>query len=160
VNRDEYKPRQDASKDEPKEALRYNQGKIDLTQLSPLAQIMESLVFQYGECKYDRGNWKKFKEDEQKQVLEYLQCYNRHMMRYNLGEFFDKESKLPHLAHAVWNLNRIMDLFYYGVTHGKDGKDLFHQELRHPLPPIPCEANFKEIWGFEYQPHKKKNKNN
>lgn len=142
---------------EPKEALRYNQGKIDLTQLSPVAQMLESLVFQYGECKYDRGNWKKFKEDEKKQYDEYLQCAKRHLMKYEQGEFFDNESKMPHLAHVVWNINRIMDLYYHGRTHDPaNGKDLFHQPLRHELPPIPCEANFKQIWGFEYQPHKKK----
>lgn len=141
---------------EPKEGLRYNSGKIDLTQLSPIAMMLESLVFQYGECKYDRGNWKKFKDLEEKAYLEFLQCAKRHIMKYEQGEFYDEESKMPHLAHAVWNLNRIMDLFYYGVSHNKDGKDLFHQKPRNQLPLIPCEANFKDIWGFEYQSHKKK----
>lgn len=145
-----------ASSEAPKHGLRYNQGKVDLTQLSPVAQIMESLVFGYGECKYDRGNWKKFKDTEEKAYLEYLQCAKRHIMAYERGEFFDAESKLPHMAHAVWNLNRIMDLYYYGMNHMKDGKDLFHQPFRCELPPVPCEANFKEIWGFDYQPHKKK----
>jgi hypothetical protein len=50
-----------------------------------------------------------------------------------------------------------MDLYYYGRQHDpENGKDLFHQKLRQELPPIPCEKNFKEIWGFDYQVHKKK----
>ena len=143
-------------KAEPKEGLRYNTGKIDLTQLSPVAQMLESLVFQYGESKYDRGNYKKFKAKEEDAYLEFLQCAKRHLMKYEQGEMFDGESKMPHLSHVVWNLNRIMDLYYHGLTHMKDGKDLFQQPLRHELPPIPTEKNFKEIWGFEYQAHKKK----
>ena len=150
------KETKDASSQEPKYGLRYNSGKIDLTQLSPVAQMLESLVFMYGECKYDRGNWKKFKESEDLAVREYMQCAHRHIMAYERGETFDSESKLPHLIHAVWNLNRVMDVYYYGMNHLKDGKDLYHQPLRQELPPVPSEKNFKEIWGFDYQPHKKK----
>ena len=132
-----------------KYGTRYNQGKIDLTQLSPLAQKLESLVFMYGQGKYGRNNWKNFKKTEDEAVMEMLQCALRHIMAYQEGEFFDKESKMPHLTHAVWNLNRINDVYFYGMTHGKDGKDLFHQPLRNELPPIPTSQNFKEIWGFE-----------
>lgn len=146
------------SETNPKFGLRYNSGKVDLTQLSPLAQIMESLVFMYGQCKYDKNNWKKMKPTEQEAYDEYLACAKRHLMKYEMGEFFDNESKMPHLAHMVWNLNRIMDLYYYGLTHLKDGKDMFHQPFRTDLPPIPHEGNFEEVWGFPYQPHKKKNK--
>jgi hypothetical protein len=138
--------------DQPKEGLRYNQGKIDLSQLSPVARMLESLIFQYGECKYRRDNWKNFKVDEKKAYIEFIQCAQRHILAYERGEFFDSESKMPHLAHAVWNLNRIMDLYYYGKSHDpENGKDLYHQPLRNELPPTPTKDNFAEIWGFEYQ---------
>jgi len=123
--------------EEPKEGLRFNKGKLDLTQLSPTAQKLEAMVFMYGATKYARNNWKKFKIDEQKAYDEFLACAKRHIMAYEEGKWTDDESKQVHLAHAVWNLNRIMDLYYYGVTHGKDGKDLFHQPLREDLPEIP-----------------------
>ncbi len=125
------------SADEPKEGLRYNKNKIDLSQLSPVAQKTESLVFQYGSNKYARDNWKKFKVNEADAFLEFLQCAKRHLMRYEEGEWLDEESKQVHLAHAVWNLNRIIDLYYYGASHMKDGKDLYHQPLRTPLPEVP-----------------------
>jgi hypothetical protein len=136
------------------EGLRFNKGKIDLTQLSPLAQMLESLVYQYGAVKYLRDNYKGFKLDtpemsgEDRAKLEFLQCAKRHLMAYERGEFFDPESKMPHLAHVVWNLNRIMDVVYYGCTHGKDGKDLFHQPLRQELPPVPTLENFEAVWGI------------
>jgi len=141
--------------DEPTEGLRYNKGKVDLTQLSPVAQILESLVYMYGSCKYDVSNFKKFKPTEEQAYLEFLQCAKRHLMKYEQGQFFDDESKMPHLTHIVWNLNRILDLYYHGLTHMKDGKDLYQQPLRVELPPVPTKDNFKELWGFEYQPHKK-----
>ena len=120
-----------------KEGLRYNKGKIDLTQLSPVAQKCESLVFQYGSSKYFRNNWKKFKAEEETAYLEFLQCAKRHIMAYEEGKWLDDESKQVHLSHAVWNLNRIIDLYYYGMSHMKDGKDLYHQPLRVPLPEVP-----------------------
>ena len=39
-----------------KELLRFNKGKVDLTQLGWLPQFLESLVFMYGEFKYARNN--------------------------------------------------------------------------------------------------------
>jgi len=140
---------------EEKEGLRYNEGKIDLTQLSPICEMLESLVFQYGACKYARDNYKFFKKDtsemngEERSILEFYQSFQRHIMYYKRGEWLDSESKLPHLAHAVWNLNRIMDIYYLGLTHKKEGKDLFQQPLRRDLPQIPTPENFESIYGFK-----------
>lgn len=147
---------------QPKEGLRFNKGKIDLTQLSWIAQYCESLVFMYGEMKYARNNYKFLKQDnedgtgEDRALLEFIQCIKRHIMAYEQGEFFDKESKLPHMAHVLWNASRIIDVYYLGNTHTKDGKDWYHQPLRHDLPPVPTLENFESIWGFV--PNKLKNK--
>ena len=147
---------------ETKEGLRFNKGKIDLTQSSWVAQYCEALVFMYGEIKYARDNWKKFKQDnedgtgEQRANLEFLQCIKRHLMAYERGEFFDPESKMSHMAHILWNVSRIIDLYYLGNTHGKDDKDLFAQSLQHELPPVPTLENFEAIWGFT--PNRLKNK--
>lgn len=148
------------------EGLRYNKGKLDFTQLSPVAQILESIVFQYGACKYKRNNYKNFKQDTpemsgaERATLEFLQCAKRHIMAYEQGEFLDTESKQPHLAHVVWNLNRILDVYYYGCTHGKDGKDLYHQTLKHPLPEIPTLDNFERLYGITPQLLKEKAQGN
>lgn len=137
---------------EPKEGLRYNKGKLDLNQLSPVAQACESLVYMFGAIKYRKNNWKGFKKDEQEAFDEFMGCALRHIDAIRRGEFFDKDSKQHHAAHAVWNLNRILDLYYYGNdAHGKDGKDLYHQPLKHELPETPTVENFERLYGVTPQ---------
>jgi hypothetical protein len=123
--------------EEPKYGLRFNTAKIDLTQLSPVAQYLESCVFMMGQHKYGKSNYKKGKPTFDDVLTEMLGSAKRHLYYLDRGEWLDKESGMPHLAHAVWNLNRIMDFYYLGLTHMKDGKDLFHQPLQHELPEVP-----------------------
>lgn len=139
-------------KETTKVGLRFNKGKVDYTQLSPLAQELESRVFMFGACKYKKNNWKLGQpgpDGISKVIQQMHESLERHLNAYKKGEFFDPESKLPHMVHIVWNANRIVDFYYYGCNHGKDGKDLFHQPLLHELPPIPTKENFKEAFGFE-----------
>ncbi len=129
---------------EAKYGLRFNQGKVDLTQLSPLSAYLESLVFMMGENKYGRDNWKNGKPNIEDTFLEMKKSIKRHWnWGYLRGEWLDKESGMPHLAHMVWNINRIMDFYYWGQTHMKDGKDLFHQPFAEELPPIPQKKEAK-----------------
>ena len=116
--------------------LRYNKGKIDLTQLSPLTKILQGLLFMYGQAKYARDNYKFFKGTEEEAIREFEECRERHLLKYSMGEFFDSESGLPHLVHANWNNDRILDLYYYGMTHMKDGLELFKQPMRRELPTV------------------------
>lgn len=54
-------------------------------------------VLMHGSEKYGDNNWmnvKPFKE-------RYYNAAKRHINEYWEGEFFDKESGLPHLAHAI-----------------------------------------------------------
>ena len=133
----------ESKKEEPKFGLRFNTGKVDLTMLSPIAQYLESLVFMKGAMKYSRGNYKKGKENFDKVLEEMLGSAKRHLWYLERGEWLDSESGNPHLAHAVWNLNRIMDFYYLGLTHMKDGKDLFQQPLARELPPVPQKEEAK-----------------
>lgn len=143
------------------EGLRYNKGKLDFTQLSPIAQACESLVFMYGAVKYKKNNWKNFKSDPEVAKEEFLQCALRHIDAIRRGEEFDPESKMPHAAHAVWNLNRMIDISFYGhAAHGKDGKDLYHQPLKQPLPEIPTLDNFERLYGITPQLLKEKAQGN
>jgi hypothetical protein len=141
--------------------LRFNKGKLDLTQLSPIAQEMESRVYMYGAMKYYRDNFKNGKDTFEEAAQEFLECAMRHLMAYRKGEWYDKESKLPHLTHAVWNMNRIMDFYYYGMNHMKDGKELYQQPnlKEDELPPIPTEENFFEVWGMKTFKQKEEEKN-
>ena len=78
-------------------------------------------------------------------------------MAYEKGEFFDAESKQPHMSHILWNVSRILDVHYLGNTHMKDGKDWYHQPLREELPTVPTLENFASIWGFTPGRFKKTN---
>lgn len=141
-------------KSNPQYGKRYDKGKIDLTQLSPLVQELESRIFMFGEVKYERDNWKFFKKTEKEARLEFEKSLKRHMLAYTKGQFIDEESKQPHLSAVIWNTARLLDLHYYGMTHMKDGKDLFHQPYRHELPPIITKENYKEIFGIELKTKK------
>ena len=134
----------------PIEGMRFNKGKVSLNNLSPIAQICEALVFMVGACKYSPNNWKLFKKTEDEAVQEFLDCAQRHIMAIRRGEMIDPETKCPHASHAVWNLNRINDVMYYGMNHLKDGKDLYQQPLKVDLPPVPTRENVKELWGFDH----------
>lgn len=130
--------------------VRFNKGKVDLTQLSWLGQELESRVFMYGEIKYDRDNWKKGKDTVEETIQGCLESLERHLADFKRGIRFDKESKLPVMAHIVWNANRINDFMAFGITHKKDKKDLYHQPLQEDfkLPPVPQLETFYEEYGF------------
>lgn len=62
-------------------------------------------VYEYGEKKYARGNYRKGAS-----VTSYLDSALRHFVfGYMNGERNDVESGLPHLAHVAWNLLIAMD---------------------------------------------------
>ncbi len=143
------------TKTDSNEGLRFNSGKIDLTMLSPIAQYCESLVCMFGAVKYSRDNYKHFKKDTEEQTgeerakLEFLQSLQRHLWLMTRGEECDKESKQHHAAHIIWNAARLLDLHYLGNTHMVDGKDLFQQPLKRPLPEVPTLENFESIYGIK-----------
>lgn len=80
----------------PKKALKYDEGKADLSQVT--LELVEGLarVRMFGEKKYARDNWKKgFK------VTRSLSACLRHVFKFLSGETYDQESGLCHLFHAV-----------------------------------------------------------
>ena len=122
--------------DKVMKGLRYNKNKLDLTQMSPLTKILQGLLFMYGQYKYELNNYKFFKKSEDLAIREFEECRDRHLLKHSMGEFLDPESGLPHLTHANWNNDRIVDIYYYGMTHMKDGIDLFKQPFRRELPTV------------------------
>ena len=138
---------EDKKDNKPKNTLRFNTNKVDYTSLSPLAQELEARVFMFGACKYSRDNWKLGNVTIEDTCMGMLKSLMRHLQAYRKGEIFDPESRLPHMTHIVWNANRINDFMFHGVTHGKDGKDLFEQPLLYELPPIPTDDNLEEEFG-------------
>ncbi len=81
-----------------KQALRYNTGKpqysqIDMQCLEPMVRVLE-----YGMKKYARNNWKKgFPE------TQLIDCLLRHVAAYLAGEETDPESGVSHVGHIQAN---------------------------------------------------------
>jgi hypothetical protein len=80
-------------------ALRYNKGKrqwslVDFEALESMVQVLEM-----GAEKYSPFNWKKGHP-----TTQLCESLLRHVFAYMQGEDLDKESGLPHIAHAQVNL--------------------------------------------------------
>jgi len=75
--------------------------------LSELLPVFAAIadVSEYGETKYERGNYRK-----QAPVTQYVDSFLRHALNAN---DVDDESKLPHYSHGLWNLWQLMDLPAY-----------------------------------------------
>ncbi len=104
-------------------AKKFDQDKarIDLVPADALLKVAE--IFTFGAKKYDAENWR------HGEGLEWGRLYSasqRHLAAWLLGEDFDGESGLPHLAHAATNL--FMLLHYTGHP------DRYLKDTRFMLP--------------------------
>jgi hypothetical protein len=78
-------------------------GKPPLSQLDGEMLRQTALVMEFGEAKYDRGNWRK--------GIPYNRCLDsllRHILAFKEGETLDPESGLPHLGHAACNIQFLL----------------------------------------------------
>jgi hypothetical protein len=99
-------PRQEA-------AARYDYGKSNW-HLLPYCALQDVVdVFDYGATKYSERNWEK--------GMSWSRMFNsmmRHLVAWWNGEDTDKESGLPHLAHAAFGC---LGLLFFG--HKRLGTD-------------------------------------
>lgn len=89
----------------------------DRWELLPL-DLVEYLVkiYTFGAEKYAPNSWQK--QDDGYDA--YKAALFRHIVLFEKGEYRDKESGLPHLAHAAWNA---LAMLYFGLLKEKnDGK--------------------------------------
>lgn len=101
-------------------ALKYDEGKPDLSQIS--LELMEGLarVRMFGEKKYARYNWKKgFK------VTRSLSAALRHTFKFLSGQTVDEESGLSHLHHAVACLEHAI----WDMKHNPSNDDRYIQNV-------------------------------
>jgi hypothetical protein len=83
-------------KDEPGKT--YDAGKLRFDLIPPEWETALAEVMSAGAVKYADRNWEK--------GLSWSRRYGsmrRHMNAFWAGEDYDKETGLPHLAHAAWN---------------------------------------------------------
>lgn len=77
-------------------------GKCDvglLFESFPNALLAVAEVATFGAAKYSRGGWKEVNGG----LIRYAAAEGRHKLYRYAGETFDKDSKLPHRYHEVWN---------------------------------------------------------
>jgi hypothetical protein len=87
--------------------IKFDGDKPDYS-LMPAASMDEMVkVLSMGAKKYDRENWRKLENGEDR----YFAAAMRHLWAIRMGEEIDSESGLPHAAHAAVNcvlLNEII----------------------------------------------------
>ena len=75
--------------------VKADDGKPRADLLPPLALLRIADVLGFGARKYAPGNWAKADARDR-----YVAAALRHLLAYQAGENDDRESGLPHLAHA------------------------------------------------------------
>lgn len=114
-------------------AKHFDTGKIGVDQIPPEMLLELGRIYSYGEKKYGRDNWKG--------GMDWSQVYGsamRHILSFWDGQDLDlcddsndcagegaeycpKHSRLPHLAHAIWNITTLM--YYQNHSVGTDNRD-------------------------------------
>lgn len=84
-----------------KEFKKYDSGKLeyDIFPNSVLEDIIKIMMYGAYVKGYEKDNWKKCTDN-----MRYYNAARRHVEAWRAGEYFDEESKYPHLAHAICNL--------------------------------------------------------
>lgn len=103
-------------------SLRFNSNKPQTNEISPKFLLDMGAVLEKARSKYPRGNWEK--------GIEYSVPWDsmmRHLLSWQQGERYDKESGLSHLAHAALNL---MMLHYYEENYPEFDDRIFKKEKK------------------------------
>lgn len=82
---------------------KFDEGKPDLFQIPGIALNQAAFVLMFGQRKYGKYNWMT--------GIEHSKLINsalRHLMADKDGHTFDKESGLPHIAHALVNIMQLV----------------------------------------------------
>ena len=96
--------------------IKFDSGKLRYNLIPPVIPRALATVFTYGAKKYKPNNWKLVDD-----VDRYWDALYRHLEARRDGEMFDKESKLPHLWHAITNIGFI--LFFDNQNNGDSNDD-------------------------------------
>ena len=95
--------------------------------LLPLATVQEVVkVLTFGASKYGANNWQKLKDAQDR----YFAALMRHLTQWQSGEHIDKESGLPHLAHAACD---VMFLLWFEIKGGKPKREEFKDRKSYNL---------------------------
>lgn len=88
--------------------IKYDSEKPDYSLIPPNALDDVVKVLTYGAKKYDRENWKKLENLDNR----YFAAAQRHLWALKKGETFDSETNIHHAAHAISCLLFIIEFYY------------------------------------------------
>lgn len=104
------------------EGLKFDSDKLSYSLLDRAATAWTVAVLTYGAVKYERRNWVKVPNAQDR----YYDALLRHIESWRAGEIYDEETTLPHLAHMA-----CCAMMLLGVEH-PDTSDL-KTRLAHAL---------------------------
>jgi len=97
-----------------KEGVKYDKEKPDYSLLPPRALNDVVKVLTFGAAKYDRWNWKKLDNLEDR----YFAAAQRHLWAVMRGETHDLESGKHHYAHAICCIMYLLE--FYSLQNPKN----------------------------------------
>jgi hypothetical protein len=92
---------------------KFDSGKLRYGLIPPLALAEMVKVLTFGAQKYEPDNWKYVTDSKNR----YFDALERHIWAYKMGEQFDPESGIHHLAHAMCCL---FFLYEHDVKYSKE----------------------------------------
>lgn len=101
-------------------SLRLNDGKVQTREIDPAFILGIGEVLTKSREKYDHFNWTK----KTKFSTPY-ESMMRHILSFQSGEDFDKETNSHHLLHAATN---IMFLYYHATNNLEESDDRFFKK--------------------------------
>lgn len=132
------------------EGLRFNQGKTRHDLVPAFAQEQYAKVLSKGAEKYAERNWEKGMK-----WSKVLASMKRHIIAFESGEDFDKETSILHAAHIMCNAAFLTE--YYKIY--PQGDDRAHKYLQRPkigldIDEVLCNfvKGWHEKWGADPEP--------
>ena len=92
------------------EGVKADSAKLRMDLIPPDVQVDIARVYTYGALKYEDRNWEKGMN-----WSRLIAAVDRHFLQFKLGETYDTESGLPHLAHAIVGLQMLHAHFIRGI---------------------------------------------
>jgi hypothetical protein len=86
--------------------MKFDDDKPRMDLLPPLSMIEVAKVLKHGADKYEAENWRLVTNPK----ARYLAAGLRHIFAHMCGEYYDDDSGLPHLAHAICGFMFMLEL--------------------------------------------------
>ncbi len=108
--------------EQPVMSQRFNQGKVQTREIDPAFILGIGEVLTKSRAKYDHFNWCK-----PTKLSTPYESMMRHILAFQSGENFDKETSSHHLLHAATNL---MFMYYHIQNNPEESDDRFFKNTK------------------------------